>query len=128
MKYRDLNIFFKKNIDNNDITLMSNNSAVIQSIKNIVLTRLGERPFSNQFGTAVLDLMFAVPTVADLMFLQEDIKENLDLLEKRIIVETVTIEYPVLDGSADAKINIEYRPNNTELTYPTQILILTVGN
>jgi phage baseplate assembly protein W len=109
MKNRDLNIFLNKNTDTGDISLVTGNAAIIQSIKNIVLTRSGERPFNNYFGTGVLDLLFDQPSPAALSFLQNDIADRLDFLEPRIIVKEVEIQYPVLDEiNTDARVNIRF--------------------
>jgi phage baseplate assembly protein W len=127
MKYRDIDIFFRKNINNGDISFVSGNSSIVQSIKNIVLTTKGERPFNNYFGTGVLDLMFNNPSPIDIAFLQSDIKTILEELEPRIIVDSVEILYPLVDTSeADAKININYKLNNQQQNFPIQTLVLTV--
>ena len=106
MKYRDLDIFFKKNADTGDISFVSNNSSIIQSIKNIVLTRKGERPFNNYFGTGTVDLLFDNPSPVDIAFLQKDIKTILEEIEPRI--------------------NIKYKLNNGQQNFLTQTLVLTV--
>jgi phage baseplate assembly protein W len=127
MKYRDLDIFFKKNADTGDISFVSNNSSIIQSIKNIVLTRKGERPFNNYFGTGTVDLLFDNPSPVDIAFLQKDIKTILEEIEPRIIVDSVEVLYPLDDTSeADAKINIKYKLNNGQQNFLTQTLVLTV--
>lgn len=126
MKYRDLDIFFRKT-EENDIRLVSNNTSIMQSIKNIVLTKRGERPFNNYFGTGVVDLLFDSPSLAELSFLQEDIKKILTDLEPRIRVVNIDITYPTSSSeSSDIKINISYVPNSEQQASATQNLVLTV--
>jgi phage baseplate assembly protein W len=128
MKYRDLDIFFRINNDTKDIRFVSGNSDIVQSIKNIVLTRVGERPFDNTFGTRVIDLLFDHPTFAELAFLQSDIKSILTSLEPRIIVDSVTIDYPyTAEDDVDIKINISYYLNNGEKNSNKQVVVLTVN-
>jgi len=127
MKYRDLNIFFKKNPDTNDIYFVSGNSSIIQSIKNIVLTRKGERPFNNYFGTSLVDFLFESPNFAQLAVLTNEIKTALEELEPRIIVDDLNIEYPLGSLSDDIKINITYFLNNKQLNNAPQNLVLTVS-
>ena len=131
MKYRDLDIFFRLDNDTKDIRFVSGNADIVQSIKNIVLTRTRERPFNDYFGTKVIDLLFDQPSYATLSFLQADIKTILDGLEPRIVVDSVTIDYPyTAEKGTDIKINIKYRLNTNE-TKPTfgnpQTLVLTVN-
>lgn len=109
MKYRDLDIFFRKNIDTRDISTVSENSAIIQSIKNLVLTRPLERPFSNMLGTETIDYLFETPTSAEIAFLQLDIFNMLKDFEPRILVQSVEVIYPTSAGTTeDLKINIEF--------------------
>lgn len=128
MKYRDLDIFFRINDDTKDIRFVSGNADIVQSIKNIVLTKIDERPFNNSFGTRVLDLLFDHPTFAELAFLRSDIKTILSSLEPRIIVDSVTIDYPyTAEDDVDIKINISYYLNNGEKNSNKQVVVLTVN-
>jgi phage baseplate assembly protein W len=56
--YQDLfsNVLF--NNDTKDINLLSNEDAVKQSIVNIMLTNVGERPFNPTFGSEVNKILF----------------------------------------------------------------------
>lgn len=127
MKYRDLHIFFKKNPDTNDIYFVSGNSSIVQSIKNIVLTKKGERPFNNYFGTSVVDLLFENPSPAEMAILRSEIQTALEELEPRINVDSVDIEYPLEDTKTeDIKINIKYTLNTGQKNISPQTLILTV--
>jgi phage baseplate assembly protein W len=126
MKYRDIDIFLTKNTDTNDILFVSGTSAIVQSIKNIVLTRNGERPFNKSFGTKVIDLLFDNPSPADLAFLQYDIFKILQRKEPRITVSDVSIDYPSTDPGIDLKINISYTIGPQSNLGNTQTLVLTV--
>jgi phage baseplate assembly protein W len=128
MKNRDLNIFFTKNTDTRDISLVTGNAAIIQSIKNIILTRLGERPFNYYFGTDILDLLFDQPSSASLAFLQNDVAKTLSSLEPRIIVREVEIEYPVLNEiNTDARVNIRFILNNSQANAQEQTVSIAVN-
>ena len=128
MKYRDLHIFFRKNPNNNDISLLSGNSAIVQSIKNLVLTKKGERPFDNSIGTSVVDFLFEQPTLAELAFLQNEIQTILEQAEPRIIVDSIELIYPTPSSTTDdLKINIKYVLNNGEILPTQQSLTLTVN-
>ena len=49
----DIPIFITKNIFTNDINLIKGNSAILNSVKNLVLTTIGERRFNFNLGTIV---------------------------------------------------------------------------
>lgn len=133
MQYRDLDIFFRKDESTNDIRFVSNNSSIVQSIKNLVLTKNNERPFNVVFGTSVLDLLFNSPSLADIAFLQLDIADLLTRSEPRIKVDSVEINYPYTGIDADneqvsdIKINISYYLNTKEQNPKKQEIVLTVN-
>jgi len=56
--FSDIPFFFSKNSFTNDLSLKKDGNAIRQSIINIVLTRLGEKPFKFDFGTVFYDLLF----------------------------------------------------------------------
>jgi hypothetical protein len=121
MKYRDIDIFFRKNIDTNDIILLSDSSSIIQSVKNIVLTRPGEKPFNFSFGTELVDTMFDQPSLAQIAFLQSDIYNQLVELEPRISVEKVEVVWPPKNPSdPDITVNIDFKIISDQL-YTTPI-------
>jgi|688.fasta_scaffold44206_5 phage baseplate assembly protein W len=128
-KYRDLNIFFNKNQETGDVSFSTGNSSIVQSIKNIVLTKKGERPFNQYFGTRLTDILFDSPTYAELALLRSEIRTALDSLEPRIKVNSVDILYPIMESteSSDIKINIKYVLNQGSVNTQEQTLILTVN-
>lgn len=127
-KYRDLNIFFNKNQETGDISFSTGNSAIVQSIKNIVLTKKGERPFNQYFGTSIVNVLFDSPTYAELALLRTEINTALESLEPRITVNSIDIDYPVEnEQNTDIKINIKYVLNTGSINTAEQTLILTVN-
>jgi len=57
-KYSDLPVFLTKNRYTNDFNLVKDKNTIRAAIKNILLTLNGERPFANDFGTALYDTLF----------------------------------------------------------------------
>jgi phage baseplate assembly protein W len=57
-KYTDLPVFLTKNRYTNDFNLVKDKNTIRAAIKNILLTLNGERPFANDFGTALYDTLF----------------------------------------------------------------------
>ena len=56
--FRDVSMSFKKNPLNDDLILLKNANAIARSIKNIVFTFPGEKPFNETFGSRVSRLLF----------------------------------------------------------------------
>lgn len=57
-RYKDLNINFNSHPVNGDILPIVDAEAIKRSIKNIVFTNFGERPFNPEFGCSVRSLLF----------------------------------------------------------------------
>ena len=63
--FRDIPFFISKNAFTNDLNTIVNLSAIRQSIKNIILTNLGERTFQYNFGCNIYDTLFELMEVDD---------------------------------------------------------------
>lgn len=77
-----------------DIKSLDDVSAIIRSIKNIVLTLNGERKFDYGFGTKLFRSLFEnMPLGGDAIFLQEKIKEAITRYEPRVEIRNVITNY-----------------------------------
>jgi len=56
--FSDIPFFLSRNSFTSDLNLKKDGNCIRQSIKNIVLTRFGEKPFNYDFGSVVNDLLF----------------------------------------------------------------------
>lgn len=108
--YKDFDLQFEKNELNKDINVRSDMSCINQSIKNILLTFSGERPFSN-VGAGLNFYFFDNDNVASLVGAKLGIIHHLNTYEPRIQVEEndITIEKT---GSGEIQINIGYTIRN----------------
>ena len=56
--FRDLSASFQTNPLSNDLIALKNESSIARSVRNLVLTIQGERPFQPTLGTGVNNLLF----------------------------------------------------------------------
>jgi len=87
--YSDLNFFISKNQFTNDFAIRKDQNAIKQSIKNIVLTAIGERPFDKTFGTTVYNSLFELPYLIE-FYCDETIRLAINKYEPRIKIEDIT--------------------------------------
>lgn len=85
--YKDIDMTFGKTITN-DIAKKTNENAIKQSIKNIVLTK--DKLFFPNFGTNVYNFLFENMDSLMLQVLKDDIRNSIRYREKR--VDRVTCE------------------------------------
>ena len=93
--FKDINLSFKRHPVTNDVITVSDEDAIKRSVKNIIFTILGEKPFEPEFGSVVNDSLFELSTSLNEMRVADEIKQSLLNYEPRIdnIVVTASI-YP----------------------------------
>tara|TARA_Y100000996_G_C22528721_1_gene645581 strand:+ start:450 stop:800 length:351 start_codon:yes stop_codon:yes gene_type:complete len=70
----------RANPNTEDFTVVKNENAIKQSVRNLVLTGMGERPFQPKTGSRLRQLLFEPYDV----FLAQDIKEEIINVVKRL--------------------------------------------
>lgn len=83
-EYRDISLAFEPNPLNGDITILRNERAINNAMKNIVLTIVGEKPFNHDFGSRVNAFLFDVVDDASAGLLQDEIERAILLSEPRV--------------------------------------------
>ena len=91
--FRDINLSFKRHPVTNDLVTIRDEDAIKRSVKNIIFTILGEKPFEPFFGSAINNSLFELNTSLNEIRVQDEIQSSLLNYEPRIanIIATVTI-------------------------------------
>jgi len=90
-KFVDLNPKFEKNPLTGDLPLIKNDDAIKQSIKNIVMTAKGEKPFRPFFGSDVKTAVFETFDIYNVDTIAVAIEDALKAYEPRVDVKDVTV-------------------------------------
>ena len=93
--FKDINLSFKRHPVTNDVVAIRDEDAIKRSVKNIIFTILGEKPFVPQFGSVINESLFDLNTELSEIRVADEIRSSLLNFEPRIdnIVVTATI-YP----------------------------------
>ena len=75
--YSDIPFFISKNSFTNDLNLVNDLSAIRQSVKNIIMSDLGDRAFDFYFGSGLYSTIFENLTLEVILFIQTRIANNL---------------------------------------------------
>ena len=95
---------FKKNPLNDDLILLKNANAIARSIKNIVFTFPGEKPFNEDFGSRVSRLLFDNLDDLTASNIKDEITSSISRFEPRVKLRIVKTT-PDFEGNAfDVKI------------------------
>jgi phage baseplate assembly protein W len=89
--YSDFHNDFTKNPLTNDIARKTNEEAVKQSIRNIILTNKGERPFQPEFGSNIRNMLFENTTPDRLIIMKDIIREAIENYESRANIISVDV-------------------------------------
>jgi phage baseplate assembly protein W len=105
--FRDVALSFSRNPLTGDINILKDENAIKNAVKNIVLTKPGEKLFEPNFGSRVTDLLFEPFDVIIQDQMETEIRGSLSLHEPRIEVQNVNVNW--LDSSYEIEVTIEYR-------------------
>ena len=107
VKNSDFDIDFSKNEFTSDVSLKKEANSVRQSIRNLILTRKGERKFDRNFGIGLHDLLFENNDILLLPILSRDIEEHIDAYEPRAFFDSVDFNEDGIDSN-ELSITIHY--------------------
>ena len=110
--FKDLSITFKKHPVTDDLVTVKDKSAVAQSIKGLLLTRRGERPFQPDLGSGLQDLLFEPMDYGTSALIKKEITETLAKFEPRVVV-TNLICFPDYDNNG-YNVELQYRIRGRE--------------
>ena len=114
--FKDINLSFKRHPVTNDVVTIRDEDAIKRSVKNIIFTILGEKPFEPRFGSVINQALFDLTTTYDEILIQDEIKSSILKFEPRItnLVVTTTV-YP---DSNELNCTVQY--DIVGLPVPTQ--------
>ena len=92
--FKDINLSFKRHPVTNDVVTIRNEDAIKRSVKNIIFTIMGEKPFSPEFGSVINDSLFDLNTSLSEVRVSDEIKSSLINNEPRIDNVSVSVTIP----------------------------------
>ena len=87
----DLDLNFTIHPVRKDINRYTNETAIVNSIKNLILTNHYERPFQPNIGSNVRRLLFENMDTITATTLQQEIKQTIQNYEPRAIISTIAV-------------------------------------
>jgi hypothetical protein len=112
--YSDVDFGFRANPVTGDVSIKRGTEAIKQSVRNILLTNKGERPFDPEFGSNIRSQLFENFDPITETLLAEEIRTALRTYEPRVRVLDV-----VVDGAPDRNamsVTLNYEIQSPEQT------------
>ena len=97
--FLDLSASFQENPLSNDLIALKNESAIARSVRNLVLTIQGERPFQPVLGTGVSRLLFENMDKLTASAIRSEIRTTIENYEPRVEINEIIVE-PDPEGNA----------------------------
>ena len=114
--FKDINLSFKRHPVTNDLVVIKNEDAIKQSVKNIIFTILGEKPFLPLFGSKLNSALFELDTNFNETKISDEISSVLLNNEPRISNVIVSVSNP--DDTHELNVTIQY--DITGISAPSQ--------
>ena len=97
--FKDLSASFQTSPLNNDLIALKNESAIARSVRNLVLTGRGERPFQPILGTGVSRLLFENMDKLTASAIRSELRTTIENYEPRVEINEIIVE-PDFEGNA----------------------------
>ena len=114
--FKDINLSFKRHPVTNDVVTISNEDAIKRSVKNIVFTILGEKPFEPNFGSVINESLFDLNTNLSEIRVSDEIRSSLLIYEPRI--DNVDVDVTIAPDTNEMNCTVQY--DIVGLPAPTQ--------
>lgn len=107
--YSDFSLVFAPNPNTGDIGKLYDINSIRQSVKNLVLTNMGERPFNPFLGSKVRSLLFEPVDTFTAIDLQKAIEDVLNNYEPRIKLIEVEVTGDIDENRYQIDIQFQIR-------------------
>jgi|TARA_B100000427_G_scaffold31338_1_gene22964 phage baseplate assembly protein W len=97
--FKDLSASFQTSPLSSDLIALKNESAIARSVRNLVLTIQGERPFQPVLGTGVSRLLFENMDKLTASAIRSEIRTTIENYEPRVEINEILVE-PDFEGNA----------------------------
>mgnify|MGYP006268458701 CR=1 FL=1 len=114
--FKDINLSFKRHPVTNDVVTIRDEDAIKRSVKNIIFTILGEKPFIPNFGSVINEALFDLNTSLQEIQIKDEITSSLLNYEPRIA--NIEVDVTVAPDSNEMNCTIQY--DIIGLTAPSQ--------
>ena len=90
--FKDISASFQTNPLSNDLIELKNESAIARSVRNLVLTGQGERPFQPVLGTGVSRLLFENMDKLTASAIRSELRTTIENYEPRVEINEILVE------------------------------------
>ena len=97
--FKDISMTFQSNPLNGDLLALKNEAAIARSIRNIVFTAPGEKPFDPNFGSNITKSLFENIDDISAIKISDEIRQSINNFEPRVSLIDINV-YPNYDSNS----------------------------
>ena len=105
--FKDISETFQTNPLNSDLIALKNENAISRSIRNLILTQPGDKPFQPDLGSEVYESLFETLDQITASSVQQQIENTIIKYEPRVDLRDVTVTANIPNNAFDVLINYE---------------------
>ena len=114
--FKDINLSFKRHPVTNDVMTIRDEDAIKRSVRNIIFTILGEKPFEPDFGSVMNESLFDLSTSLSEIRISDEITSSLNNYEPRI--DNIEVLVQLSPDTNEMNATVQY--DITGIPAPTQ--------
>lgn len=119
--YKDLDLSFGKHPERSDVLKKTDINAIRQSLRNLLFTMPGERPFQPYLGTELYRLLFEPMDPITISALDQTIERTIQNYEPRIDLQMIQLIPSPDQNSVDINIFFRVKGTGTPGTFTTTL-------
>jgi len=105
--FKDISMTFQSNPLTKDLIVLKNENAIARSIKNIVFTNPGEKPFQPNFGSRITGSLFENIDDITALEIESELKESIQRQEPRVSLTELKVTPDIEGNGFDVVINYD---------------------
>ncbi len=103
--FKDISATFQVNPISNDLIALLNENAIARSVRNLILTVPGEKPFEPDVGSRVTDMLFENMDRLTANAIKSEIENTIKSYEPRVSLKDVTVDADFDSNQYDVMVN-----------------------
>lgn len=120
-RYSDFRTNFDKNFGTGDLARLTNEDSIYTSLKNIVFTRKGERPFFPEFGCNITSILFENYNRFTQKTIETEVRTAIENFEPRVSILKVLVNGDPDNNTVD--LELYFTVINRPETYSVSFLL-----
>ena len=102
--FKDISASFQVNPLTDDLITLSNETAIARSLRNLVFTDLGDKPFNPAVGSKVSELLFSPMDDLTSTAIRSQLESTINQFEPRVQLNEVIVEPNPMENQFDVKL------------------------